>query len=408
LENFQREQILAGPERQEQKEYSFPLFSILLLASIFYITFMSRIVLAPMLPIIEAELGLGHGEAGSLFLYIASGYSLGLFGSGFASAIWNHRRTLLIATILIGAAMLVISSSKSAFQMHAALVLAGFAAGLYLPSGVATLTGLVRKEHWGKAIAVHEIAPNLAFVTTPMLAEILLKFLSWRGAVAVIGAAAFFIGTAFLLFGAGGKYKGQLPNFKLFKKIILTSGFWIMVGYFSAAVGSSIGIYTMMPLYFVNEVGIEREWANTLIGLSRSAGILALLFSGLAVDRLSPQRAIILFLGTTGVLTVLLGFLHSPVPIIFLIFMQAASTACLFPVGFTVISRIFPAQFRNVAISMIFLVCFLFGGGLIPTAIGYWAEIFSFSSGIALIGIFFLGVLVLALRARERFIPVDS
>jgi NNP family nitrate/nitrite transporter-like MFS transporter len=408
LENFQREQILAGPEQQEQKEYSFPLFSILLLTSIFYIAFISRIVLAPMLPIIEAEMGLGHGEAGSLFLYIASGYSLGLFGSGFVSAIWNHRRTLLIATILIGTAMLVISSSKSVFQMHAGLVLAGFAAGLYLPSGVATLTGLVRKEHWGKAIAVHEIAPNLAFVTTPMLAEILLKFFSWRGAVAVIGAAAFLIGTSFLLFGAGGKYRGQLPNFKLFKKIILTSGFWIMVGYFSAAVGSSIGIYTMMPLYFVNEVGIEREWANTLIGLSRSAGILVLLFSGLAVDRLGPRRAIILFLGTTGVLTVLLGFLNSPVPIIFLIFMQAASTACLFPVGFAVISLIFPAQFRNVAISLIFLVCFLFGGGLIPTVIGYWAEIYSFSSGIALIGIFFLGVLALALRARECFIPVDS
>jgi MFS family permease len=399
---------VADPGIQEEKEYSFPLFSILLITSIFYIAFISRIVLAPMLPVMEADLGLNHGEAGSLFLYIASGYSLGLFGSGFVSALLNHRRTLLIATIFIGTAMLVISSSRSALQMHAGLVWAGVGAGIYLPSGVATLTGLVRKEHWGKAIAVHEIAPNLAFVTTPMLVEILLTFLSWRGAVAVIGAAAFVIGTAFLLWGRGGKYKGQWPNIKLFQKIILTSGFWIMVGYFSAAVGSSIGIYTMMPLYFVNEVGIEREWANALIGLSRSAGILVLLFSGLAVDRLGPKRAITLFLGTTGVLTVLLGFLDSPVSIIVLIFVQAASTACLFPVGFAVISLIFPAQFRNVAVSLIFLVCFLFGGGLIPTAIGYWAETFSFSSGIALIGIFFLGVLVVALRAKERFIPVDS
>jgi NNP family nitrate/nitrite transporter-like MFS transporter len=399
---------VADPGIEEQTGYSFPLFSILLLASIFYIAFISRIILAPMLPVMEVDLGLGHGEAGSLFIYIAAGYSLGLFVSGFVSATLNHRRTILISILLTGTAMLLISISKSAFQMHAGLFLAGVGAGLYLPSGVATLTGLVRKEHWGKGIAVHEIAPNLAFVTTPMLAEILLKFFPWRGAVGVLGAVAFLIGTTFLLFGAGGKFKGQLPNFQLLRKIILTSGFWIMVCYFCAAVGSSIGIYTMMPLYFVNEVGIEREWANVVIGLSRSAGILVLLFSGLAVDRLGPRRAIILFLGTTGVLTVLLGFLDSPVPIIVLIFMQAASTACLFPVGFAVISLIFPAQFRNVAISMIFLVCFLFGGGLIPTVIGYWAEAFSFSSGIALIGILFLGVLVLALRAKEGFIPIDS
>jgi hypothetical protein len=39
---------------------------------------------------------------------------------------------------------------------------------------------------------------------------------------------------------------------------------------------------------------------------------------------------------------------------------------------------------------------------------GYWTEAFSFSLGIALIGISFMDVLVVALRAKECFIPVDS
>jgi hypothetical protein len=46
---------------------SFLSLSLILLVGIFYLNFISRIALAPFLPIVEIDLGLGHGEAGSLF-----------------------------------------------------------------------------------------------------------------------------------------------------------------------------------------------------------------------------------------------------------------------------------------------------------------------------------------------------
>jgi NNP family nitrate/nitrite transporter-like MFS transporter len=63
----------------------------------------------------------------------------------------------------------------------------GAGAGLYLPSGIATLTGLVAPRHWGKAIAIHELAPNLDFVTAPLLSEALLNWTSWRGVLILFG-----------------------------------------------------------------------------------------------------------------------------------------------------------------------------------------------------------------------------
>ena len=47
---------------------------IFLLTGIFLLNFLSRVILAPLLPTIERDLEVGHGEAGSLFLLISLGY----------------------------------------------------------------------------------------------------------------------------------------------------------------------------------------------------------------------------------------------------------------------------------------------------------------------------------------------
>jgi NNP family nitrate/nitrite transporter-like MFS transporter len=297
--------------------------------------------------------------------------------------------------------MLAISQSRSLAEMHAGLVLAGVSAGFYLPSGIATLTELTSQKHWGKAMAIHELAPNLGFITAPLLSEGLIKFFSWRGVLAVIGAGSIFMAVLFLLFGRGGKFKGETPNAPLMGKILLDPAFWMLVALFSFSIGTSLGIYAMMPLFLVSEVGLGREWANALIGLSRSFGVVVLFFSGFIVDSFGPRQSIILFLTLTGVLTILLGFLPGPTSTPVMVFLQAAASACLFPVGFAMISLLFSSQVRNLAVSLIFFISFLFGGGVVPSGLGHWAEAFSFSSGISLVGFLCLAVLALFLYRRE-------
>jgi predicted MFS family arabinose efflux permease len=43
---------------------------VVFLAVIFFINFIARIILAPLLPTIEKELGISHGQAGSFFFLI--------------------------------------------------------------------------------------------------------------------------------------------------------------------------------------------------------------------------------------------------------------------------------------------------------------------------------------------------
>jgi len=379
-----------------------PLLPIFLLTFIFYLNFVSRIIMAPLLPIVEAELGLGHGQAGSLFFFVAFGYGLGLLGSGVVSHFLTHRVTITFAGLMGGLSLIFISRSASIGAIHAGLVLIGFFAGLYLPSGISTLTELVKKEHWGKAMAIHELAPNLAFITAPLLAESLLKFFSWRDSLTALGGWAMGMPLFFFLFGKGSRKRGEPPRFQLFREVLVNPLCWVMAVFFAVAIGSSLGVYAVMPLFLVSEMGMDRPWANTLIGLSRSFGILLLFISGFLIDRIGPIRALTAFMITTGFFTLLLGVIPGAAPISVLVFFQAAFVTCLFPTGFTIVSLIFPERLRGVAVSLVIFMGFLCGGGILPSALGHWAEAFSFSSGFALLGIATLILLPFFRRLTSR------
>ena len=381
---------------------SLPLLSIFLLTLLFYLNFVSRVIMAPLLPVVESELGLSHGQAGSLFFYMAFGYGVGLLGSGVVSHFLTHRLTVTFAGLLGGLSLLLISRSSSIGAIHTGLFFIGFFAGLYLPSGIATLTELASRQNWGKAMAIHELAPNMAFITAPLLAEFLLRFFSWRDSLSVLGGWMMGMPFFFLLFGKGSRKRGEAPRFQLFREVLINRSCWVMVLFFMIAIGASMGAYAVMPLFLVSELGMERPWANTLIGLSRSFGIILLFVSGVLIDRIGPIRALTAFMTATGLFTLLLGIVPRAVPVSLLVFLQAASVACLFPTGFTLVSLIFPERLRGTAVSLVIFMGFLFGGGILPSALGHWAEAFSFSSGFALFGIATLVLLPFFRRLISR------
>ncbi len=369
----------------------FPL-SLFLLVGIFYMNFISRIAFAPLLPIVEMDLGLGHGEAGSLFFYVASGYAAGLLTSGYITARLVHRRMIVLSAGMVGLAMILLSLSQSLRAIHAGLFFVGAFSGFYLPSGIAALTELFPKELWGRILAIHELAPNVAFITAPLLAEGLLRFFSWRSTLFFIGASSILMGLLFLFLGRGGSANGVRPSSHSMGAVIARPQFWTMVILFMVAIGASLGIYTVLSLFLVDEIHFERGTANLLIGLSRISASFVLLLTGFITDRLGVKKAMMVLLSATGLSILLLGFSKEPAVIAFLLFLQAASVICLFPIGFTILSLFFPPELRSVAVSLIIFMGFLLGGGMIPAAIGHWAEAFSFSSGFL-----FLGLLLLAL-----------
>jgi NNP family nitrate/nitrite transporter-like MFS transporter len=122
---------------------------LLLMTGLFFFNFIARIILAPLMPTIEVDLGIGHAEAGSLFLLISLGYFTSLIGSGFFSAQFTHRKTIIFSSIFLGITLLAVSFSNTLWDIRIGCIIIGLVTGLYLPSGISTLTSLVKMGRLG-------------------------------------------------------------------------------------------------------------------------------------------------------------------------------------------------------------------------------------------------------------------
>jgi NNP family nitrate/nitrite transporter-like MFS transporter len=369
------------------------------LAVIFLINFIARIVLSPLLPTIEKDLQISHAQAGSLFFLIATGYITGLLGSGFIASRSTHKITIVISTAGVGLALLGISLVSSLQPMRLGLFGLGFASGLYIASAISTITSLIERPHWGKAIAVHEVAPNLAFFASPFVAELFLSWSTWRLALSFLGVASLIASFAYLRMGRGGEFAGASPASGAFWLLVQSASFWILTTLFGLGISATIGVYAMLPLYLVIERGIDLSWANTLVALSRSYGPILGLLGGWVSDHLGPKRTLVTSLLFTGIATLLLG-LASSVWISTVVLLQPLLAVWFFPAAFAALAATTPPAARNLAVAFTIPVGYLIGGGAIPTFIGIMGDAESFALGFVVTGILILsgGVLAGVLR----------
>ncbi len=374
------------PSNLSYRAYLLP---ILCLTAIFYLNFVSRIILSPMITAVESDLGMSHGKAGSLFLIITIGYFISLIGSGYINSKVTHRITIIFSSLFVGLVMIGISFTQSAFGLGAGMFFVGIGAGAYLPSGIASITNLVDKRQWGKALAIHEIAPNLAFLSAPFVTEVLFLWFSWRGVEATVGIMAILFGIVYAIIGRGGEFSGETPNYRSVTVLFRNSSFLIMIFLLSLGITSTMGLFTMLPIYLVDQCGFSRTYANTTIGLSRIIPLVIVFMGGWIADRFGAVQTIKWVFLITGTITILFGVVPSKM-ISVIVFLQPVVAIWFFPAGFALLASIVPAESRSLAVSFATPIAFVIGGGLVPTGIGAMADMGLFPLAMSLVGIFIL------------------
>lgn len=372
---------------------------VFFLTAIFLLNFISRVIFSPLLPTIEKELAISHGQAGFFFFLISAGYLSGLLGSGFLSSRTTHRQTILVSGTGVGLTLFVLAAANHLWLMRVGLYALGLTAGLYMPSAISTITALVDQRHWGKAIAIHELAPNLAFFTGPFVAELFLARASWRAALVALGLVSIVTTCAYFRFGQGGRFAGVSPASSAFGSLLCIPAFWTMLILFGMGVSSTVGIYAMLPLYLVSERGFETRLANTVTAFSRSYGPILGMLGGWVSDRLGPKRTMVVSLIVTGSLTLLLGF-FSELGLSVAVILQPALAVWFFPAGFAALALLAPPQARHLAVGFTIPFGYLIGGGAVPTFIGVMGDAGLFSWGFVITGMFITGAGLLALSLK--------
>lgn len=358
---------------------------LIAIGALFFLSFLGRFIFAPLMPTIERDLGISHTQAGSLFLMISIGLCIAQLISGFLTSRINHKGTLFVSTLVLGFPLLVLSFVSNFAVLKIALFVIGMAAGLHVPSAVATITAIVERKDWGKALSLHGSAPPLALTVGPFLIVLLLNYLAWQSIIAIIGLIAILVSFVFLRFFPCGQFPGEPPRLNVVKTVFGHRSVWILIAIFSVSMVASVGIYTMLTLYLTTEIGFSIDLANTLLGLSAVSGLFSTFLSGILLDRIGEKKQIAGVMLLAGVITILLGFSSGWLTIV-VIFIQPAILSCFPAAGMSAVARSVHPNLRSITTSLVAPIAFLAGGGFGPVLIGYMGETFSFRIGIVIIG----------------------
>ncbi|MBW2139309.1 MAG: MFS transporter [Deltaproteobacteria bacterium] len=377
--------------------------SIVFLTLLFFLTFIGRFIFAPLMPSIVKDLGITPSQAGSIFLIASVGVFIGSMVSGFISSRINHRGNLVVSMLAAVGALITCTLFPTLWVIRGSMLVLGIAAGLNLPSNVATITAMVSRQDWGKALAVQQTAPPMSLVVGPLLVVLLLEVSSWKGPLLCIAGAAIGVGFILLIFGKFGDFPGDPLKPSPVRAVLRLRSFWIMVILFALGMGGQVGVYAMLPLYMVTERGMNAETANTLIGVAQISALFMTFLAGWITDRIGEKKAIMMFLIASGLVNIMLG-LSSGLRLKVMVFLQPALFVCFFPAAFSALSRIVQPTMRSIAAVMAPPTAFVLGGGLFPAALGYMGEAYSFGLGIALSGAVIVAgsVLALSLQLLEK------
>lgn len=359
---------------------------VLLLTFVFFGNFSVRQLVGPLLPAMEAELGMGHQQSGNLVLMLG----IGLFTGQLAAAVLNgwkgYKVSITISLWGAAAASFIISLLTSPAALYLAFIVLGMTAGIYSPTGIALVTALVRPPDWGKALSIHEFAPNLALVAAPFIGSAAIAMGSWRSAYLGCAAVLAFMAVVQMVWGKDASHLPVPASMDQIKVATSDVSFWVIALMLSIGVCLETGVYTMVPLFLVNECGFEMARANYILGWSRVPGLLMVLVSGWITDRFSAGTTIAAALGINGMSIVLMAV--GPVAwVVPAIFVQGAATAAMFPPILAGISSIVEAKDRSLYLSLSLAITPVFGGGMVPAFIAYVGEMSSFSLGMVVTGV---------------------
>ena len=133
---------------------------------------------------------------------------------------------------------------------------------------------------------------------------------------------------------------------------------------------------------------------NTLVGISRLTALPLVFTSGWLSDRLGAKRLIGAVAVCSGAATVAIGATGG-VLLTVAVLLQPMLIAAFFPAGLIELSKIAPAETRNLTLALVIPVANLFGAGAVPSVLGHLAEGGHFGLGFVGVGGLMLAALAL-------------
>jgi NNP family nitrate/nitrite transporter-like MFS transporter len=358
---------------------------VFLFWALWYFNYLSRILLSPLLPLIEDALTINHTLAGGLYFPFYLGSTLAVICGGFFSLRIGYKKIILFCFLILSVSFFLLSLCRTYQFFIVTLFFLGLGSGLYIPCAIPLLTAVIDKDHWGKAISLHETAAGCAIMTVPFLTALALRFMAWYSIFFAMGlimvVAIFFL----LAFSPDPSAVSGKPS--QLSDLLRRRNFWLLLTVFVTCGIASMGIFNIVPLFLVKEKNIPINLANTLFGVSRVGGFLAMIVVGFVLDRFNVKKMSLALILLTGISTIGIALVDNYHLLFTMLVSQATFSVVFFPVGLVMISKVTTQRERGVFTGIAIGAAGIVGPGLSPLILGAMADVWSFTIGILGVGI---------------------
>jgi sugar phosphate permease len=283
-------------------------YTVLLLCWFGWIAiYLSRSVLAPVLPTLIVEMELTHAQGGLLETAYLIGYIIIKIPAGVIANRIGMKRTLVIG--MLGYAIATALNFLAAGFAHllALRFLTGLFQGVHLP-----LANTLLSERFGerqaRAIGFHESGPNVGNTLVYPLTVAIASGLGWRHAFLLLSLPGFVLAlvTTLVLKKEGGPLPQGGKGLDERSTSRLRDYLWLLAPLALAHVVYNICLRSLLiftPSFLVEARGMDLAAAGLISALMPAAGFFAKVSSGFVSEVVGSRRAIIGASALTGLFT---------------------------------------------------------------------------------------------------------
>jgi MFS family permease len=264
-----------------------------------------------LLPIWQAEFGLGYAEVGALrALFAGSMAGLQVPAAALAERIGGPL-VLGLGTALVGVGFLAAGASAGFLMLAAALVLAGAGASVQHPIAANLVASAFSGRRSRSALASYNFSGDLGKMAFPALTAGLVAVMPWRGATVLLGIAALGVAAAILAVrglpgreaepAASADHAAATPS-----AAGVGHGFPLLLSIAMIDSATRMGFLTFLP-FLLQQKGADLPTIGVALTLVFTGGAAGKLVCGWLGARLGVVKAVFLTEGLTaaGILALL-------------------------------------------------------------------------------------------------------
>ncbi|EHK72969.1 major facilitator transporter [Pseudomonas psychrotolerans L19] len=378
-----------------------------LLAILFGVVGLDRLVVVYLFPILIPELGLNNTQAGAIASILALTWALSTWVLGSVSDRYGRKKVLICSGVFFSLMAWLTGAVKSFTGMLVVRGLLGIGEGGVFSTSVATLAQISSPTRRGMNLGIHQaFFPLLGIGLGPIIATQLTQYLPWQWVFFILGVPGLIL-TLILAKVMKEPRRAAILTPKHPHKgatsVLRYRNIWV-----STVIGSlfQTGLFvfsTFVALYLTQVVGLSLAETGLIVSGWGFGGFIGMIAVPALSDRLGRKPVLVICAAIYGALMLTFALSHASSLVMFsILFLAGVFGFGIAPLFLAIIpAESVPSQVTGAAVGVPTGVSEIIGGVAMPTVAGSLADHFGLIVPMLIVGVVSLLAAAFGLFLKE-------